>query len=116
MEDAMRRWVVAGVVGAQVTALTWAGWLGAGAADVEVKLFRFRPGRLDVAAGSSVTWVNHDDIGHTVTSGTPEAPGVAFDVALPGKAANATILFPEPGVHPYFCNRHQAMRGEIRVR
>jgi plastocyanin len=112
----MRRWAVAGVVGAQAVIVTWASWLAAGAADVEVKLFQFRPGTLDVAAGSAVTWVNRDDIAHTVTAGTPEARGETFDAALAGKAATATIRFAEPGVYPYFCSRHQAMRGEIRVR
>ena len=26
------------------------------------------------------------------------------------------VTFAEPGVYPYFCDRHQAMRGEIHVR
>jgi plastocyanin len=116
MEGAMRREAVAGVVGAQVLALVWAGWIAAGAAEVEVKLFQFRPRTLDVAAGTAVTWVNRDDIGHTVTSGTPEAPGGPFDAALAGTASTATIRFAQPGVYPYFCRRHQAMRGEVRVR
>ena len=28
----------------------------------------------------------------------------------------ATVHFKEPGVYPYFCERHPSMRGEIRVR
>jgi plastocyanin len=112
----MRGWAVAGAMGAQGLALVWAGWLAAGAAEVEVKLFRFRPGTLDVAAGRAVTWVNRDDIGHTVTSGTPEAPSGRFDAPLAGPASTATIRFAEPGVYPYFCSRHPAMRGEVRVR
>jgi len=116
MGDAMPRWAVAGVVGAQLLVLTWASSVVAGSSDVEVTLFQFRPVALEVTAGSAVTWVNQDDIRHTVTSGTPEAPGGAFDAALAGRAATATIRFAEPGVYPYFCSRHQAMRGEIRVR
>lgn len=112
----MRRSAVAGVVGTPLLFLTWAGSLVAASGDVEVKLFQFRPGALEVAAGRAVTWVNQDDIAHTVTSGTPERPGGPFDAALAGKGATATIRFAEPGVYPYFCSRHQAMRGEIRVR
>jgi plastocyanin len=115
MGNGMRRWVIAGAVGAQLLVLAWAGSLLARSSDVEVKLFQFRPGVLEVTPGSVVTWINQDDIRHTVTAGTPEAPG-AFDAALAGKAATATIRFAEPGVYPYFCSRHHAMRGEIRVR
>ena len=28
----------------------------------------------------------------------------------------ASVELREPGVYPYFCNRHQSMRGEIRVK
>jgi len=67
----------------------WRGgsWLLAGTSDVAVKVFQFRPGRLDVKLGSSVTWVNQDDIDHTVTSGTPESPGGRFDATLSGKGS-----------------------------
>jgi plastocyanin len=111
----MRRWTVLGVVGAQLGALAWAGAPVAGARDVEVRLFQFRPGTLDVAAGGAVTWVNQDDVDHTVTSGAPGAPTGAFQATLAGKAATATIRFAGPGVYPYFCARHEAMRGEVRV-
>ena len=111
----MRRWAVGGVASAQLVALAWGSWLLAGMSDVEVKVFQFRPGRLDVKVGSSVTWVNQDDIGHTVTSGTPASPGGTFDATLAGTGSTTTVTFAPRGVYPYFCSRHQAMRGEIRV-
>ena len=40
--------------------------------QVGVQIFQFRPGQLEVKAGTRVTWTNQDDITHTVTSGTPE--------------------------------------------
>lgn len=83
---------------------------------VSVQLFQFKPGQLEVKAGSKVTWANQDDIGHTVTSGTPEQRDGRFDLALEAKGATATVQLEEPGVYPYFCNRHQSMRGEIRVK
>ena len=89
------------------------GVVAAGTADVEVKVFQFRPQASDVAVGSVVTWVNRDEIEHTVTSGMPGAG--RFDAALAGKGTTATVRFTEPGVYPYFCSRHQAMRGEVRV-
>ncbi len=86
----------------------------AGAA-VTVKTFQFQPGELTVRAGTRVTWTNEDAIAHTVTSGTPESPDRRFDAPLDGKGAKFSYTFSQPGTYPYFCNRHQSMRGQIRV-
>ena len=83
---------------------------------VTVQLFQFKPGRLEVKAGARVTWTNQDDIGHTVTSGTPEQRDGRFEAALAGPGAAVTVELTEPGVYPYFCSRHRSMRGEIRVK
>jgi plastocyanin len=82
---------------------------------VGVQLFQFRPGRAEVGKGTAVTWTNQDDVTHTVTSGTPEQRDGRFDAQLAGSGATATVEFKEPGVYPYFCDRHPSMRGEIRV-
>ena len=93
-------WLVIGV-----TALVLAAGPEAG---VTVQLFKFRPDRLEVKTGTRVTWTNQDDIVHTVTSD-------AFDLRLAGKGATASHEFTRPGVFPYACARHPAMRGEIHV-
>lgn len=92
---------------------------GAAAPDaaVEIRLFSFKPAALEVARGTKVTWTNQDEIGHTVIAGTPEAPTPAgFDLKLDGKGARASAEFRTSGSYPYFCRRHNAMRGEIRVK
>ena len=83
--------------------------------QVGVRVFQFRPGQLEVKAGTRVTWTNQDDITHTVTSGTPEQRDGRFDQRLAGKGVATTVEFKDPGVYPYFCDRHPSMRGEIRV-
>ena len=88
---------------------------GAGGAEVEIRRFQFTPVRLDVARGVEVTWTNRDDIRHTVTSGAPGQPDGRFTAVLQGPGTTARIRFGEPGVYPYFCDRHQAMRGAIHV-
>jgi plastocyanin len=93
---------------------------GIGVADatppqVGIHIFKFRPGDLEVRAGTRVTWTNQDEITHTVTSGTPERRDNRFDQRLEGRGASATVEFTTPGVYPYFCGRHPSMRGEIRV-
>jgi plastocyanin len=82
---------------------------------VEVRIFQFRPGHLEIKAGTKVTWTNQDDITHTVTSGTPETRDGRFGQRLEGRNTATTIEFKEPGIYPYFCERHLSMRGEIRV-
>jgi len=82
---------------------------------VEIRTFQFRPGHLEVKAGTTVRWTNQDDITHTVTSGTPEARDGRFAQRLSGKGTATTIELKEPGLYPYFCERHPSMRGDIRV-
>jgi plastocyanin len=85
------------------------------APEVGIHIFQFRPGQLEVKAGTRVIWTNQDEITHTVTSGTPERRDGRFDQRLEGRGAAATVEFTNPGVYPYYCGRHPSMRGEIRV-
>ena len=82
---------------------------------VDIQVFQFQPGAVEVRAGTAVTWTNRDDIEHTVTSGDPEHRGGRFDLRLPSRGTTKTVTFNESGVYPYFCDRHPSMRGEIRV-
>jgi plastocyanin len=82
---------------------------------IDVQLFQFQPGAVVVPAGTTIMWTNRDDIEHTVTSGDPEHRTGRFDLRLPGRGASTTVRFSEAGVYHYFCDRHQSMRGEIRV-
>lgn len=90
---------------------------GAGT-TVSVEAFSFPDEPITVSAGTPVTFVNQDDVNHTVTSGTPDDPpepssGV-FDEDLPA-AGEATITVDEPGTYPFFCEVHQDMTGELVV-
>ena len=84
--------------------------------SVTIQVFQFRPTPIEVRAGTHVTWINQDDILHTVTSGTPESRDYRFEAPLNGKGASSTVTFTQAGLYPYFCDRHESMRGEIRVR
>ena len=83
---------------------------------VTVQLFQFKPGQLEVKAGTRVAWTNQDDITHTVTSGTAEQRDGRFELGLDGRGAAGAVKLDTPGTYPYFCSRHQSMRGEIRVK
>jgi plastocyanin len=84
-------------------------------AAVTVQLFQFQPGELTARAGTRVTWTNRDQILHTVTSGTPENRDKKFDGPLDGQGKTFSHTFTQPGTYPYFCDRHQSMRGTVRV-
>ena len=83
---------------------------------VTIQTFQFKPTPLEVPAGAKVSFTNQDDITHTVTSGTPEQRDGRFELPLDGRGATGVVRLETPGTYPYFCSRHQSMRGEIRVK
>ena len=83
------------------------------AAKVAIKLFQFQPARIEVKAGSTVTWVNDDEIFHTVTADKQQS---GFGGSLDGKGKRFSFTFVRPGIYSYHCDRHEHMRGEIEVR
>lgn len=84
-------------------------------ATIEIQLFRFQTERLDIAPGTTVTWINRDDIVHSVTSGVPDAADGRFDSGLFPLGEQFSHTFSDPGEYPYFCTRHPHMVGTIVV-
>ena len=82
------------------------------AADAEVKIdnFTFNPQQITVKAGDTVTWINHDDIPHTVASQTQAFRSKALDTD-----DKFSFTFATPGNYPYFCALHPHMTGTIVV-
>jgi plastocyanin len=92
-----------------------------------VHVFQFVPKLLKVKPGTTVTWVDDDEIAHTATSGRRDyAPGdtgvvVAvhadglFDLALNGPGQRGSYTFTRPGTFHYFCNRHPGMEADVAV-
>ena len=82
------------------------------AAEVEVKIdnFTFAPQRLVVKAGTTITWINDDDIPHTVASSTKLFKSNALDTK-----DKFSFTFTTPGAYEYFCSLHPHMTGAIVV-
>jgi amicyanin len=82
------------------------------AADTTVKIgnFTFGPQELHVKAGTRVTWINEDDIPHTVTSTT-----LAFKSKPLDSDDKYAFTFTSPGTYTYFCSLHPHMTGSIVV-
>ena len=82
------------------------------AAEMKVKIenFTFEPQVITVPAGTTVTWVNADDIPHIVA----EKDG-AFRSAALDTGDGYSETFSAPGTVEYFCALHPHMTGKIVV-
>ena len=107
-----RRSLLRGVLGASIIVLISTRPRMAAAADAEVVIdnFTFTPTPLTVKVGTTVTWVNHDDIPHTVTSKTMAFRSKALD-----SDDKFSFTFAAPGSFDYFCSLHPMMTGTIVV-
>ncbi|HEY7295104.1 MAG TPA: HAD-IC family P-type ATPase, partial [Dehalococcoidia bacterium] len=77
----------------------------------------FRPGRLQVKAGTTVTFVNDDEHAHTVVSGTRgNPPDGNFDSGLLQPGHRFKVTFSVPGTYRYYCSLHPGMDGAIAVK
>jgi plastocyanin len=85
--------------------------VAAAPAAVTIDNFAFTPATITVAAGSTVTWTNSDDIPHTVR---------AVDGSFRSKAMDSdesySFTFAKPGVYSYFCSIHPKMVGKVIVK
>jgi len=100
--------MLAGITLAAVTA-THA--LGSSSATVGIKEFKFAPTPLTVRAGSTVTWVNHDEETHTITSATG-----SFGSGGLGNEDTFAQTFTRPGTYEYFCALHPKMKAAVIVK
>ena len=78
--------------------------------EVKIDNFTFGPESLTVPVNSTVTWVNKDDIPHTV---------VAKDGAFKSKALDTdqkfSFKFDKAGTYSYYCSVHPKMVGKVVV-
>ena len=82
------------------------------AADAQVKIanFTFDPPTLTVKAGTTVTWVNADDIPHVVSEKDGKFRSSALDTD-----EKFSQTFSTAGTVEYFCAIHPHMTGMIVV-
>ncbi|OBF86009.1 amidase [Mycobacterium sp. 852002-51163_SCH5372311] len=78
--------------------------------QVNIDEFAFVPLTLTVAAGTTVTWTNHDEEPHTVAAsdGSFRSPGM-------GTGGTFSHTFSAPGKFDYICSIHPMMHGTVVV-
>ena len=79
-------------------------------AEVDIDQFTFLPQRITVKAGTTVTWINEDDVPHTVASSGKVFKSKALDTA-----DKFSFTFTTPGTYDYFCSLHPHMTGAVVV-
>jgi plastocyanin len=82
----------------------------ASAAEVKIDNFVFGPAAITVGVGTTVTWINRDDIPHTVVSTDKVFKSKVLDTD-----EKFSYTFTKPGEYPYFCSIHPKMTGKVVV-
>lgn len=83
----------------------------AAAVSITIDNFSFTPKEVTVAAGTTITWVNRDDMPHTVVSPDKKFRSKALDTD-----DQFTFTFTDAGTYDYFCSVHPMMTGKIIVK
>lgn len=78
---------------------------------VTIDNFTFSPKELTVAVGTTVKWVNHDDIPHTVVEKKTTFRSKALDTD-----DSYSFTFTSVGEFDYFCGLHPHMVGKVIVK
>ena len=82
------------------------------AAEVTIDIhdYKFAPASVTIHPGDSVTWINHDEIPHTIADKDKAFRSAALDTN-----DKFTHAFEKPGTYTYFCTLHPQMTGEVVV-
>jgi plastocyanin len=78
---------------------------------VTIDNFTFGPKELAVPVGTTVKWVNHDDIPHTVANKDKLFRSKALDTD-----DSYSYTFANAGTFDYFCGLHPYVVGKIIVK
>ena len=83
---------------------------GVAANQVVIENFSFAPATLTVKAGTKVTWINRDDVPHTVNENDKRFKSGPMDTD-----DQFSYTFSDQGTFSYFCALHPKMTGQIIV-
>jgi len=79
---------------------------------VKIANFTFAAPMVTVAPGTTVTWVNEDDIPHTIVA----ADNKAFRSKVLDSGDRFAFTFTTPGTWGYYCGVHPHMTGKVVVK
>ncbi len=76
--------------------------------QVKISGFAFDPSTVAIRVGSTVTWLNTDPVGHTITG-----DNLNSDLLATGQTYRQT--FNQAGTFNYYCSIHPFMKGQVIV-
>ncbi len=82
----------------------------ANAATVKIDNFSFGPADVTIAAGTTITWTNHDDVPHVVASDDKLFKSKPLDTD-----DHFSFTFTKPGTYLYYCSIHPKMTAKVVV-
>jgi plastocyanin len=80
--------------------------------EIIIDNFTYEPPELKIAPGTRVTWINRDDVPHTVTS---KVKPRSFDSGALDTDERFSHVFTNKGTYEYFCAVHPKMIARIVV-
>ena len=80
--------------------------------EVAIDNFRFSPNTVTLSVGGTVTWTNHDNVPHVVSSADNQFK--KSPLLKTGQSFSHT--FATAGTYSYFCSIHPRMTGKIIVK
>jgi len=81
------------------------------ASTISIANFAFTPSRLEVKAGTTVTWINDDSTMHEVAF----IENSIDDAGILAPGESFSFTFSEPGTYNAYCGPHPGMSGTIVV-
>jgi plastocyanin len=79
--------------------------------QVKIDNFTFAPVTMTIPVGTTVQWVNHDDIPHTVVGDDKST----IKSKVLDTDDNFSYTFTKAGTYSYFCSIHPKMTGKVVV-
>jgi plastocyanin len=79
-------------------------------AKINISSFKFDPANITIKAGETVTWINQDDVVHTVV-----ADDNSWTSDNLGKGVSYSHTFDTAGTFAYHCGVHPTMKGAVIV-
>lgn len=80
--------------------------------EVKIDNFSFAPREIQVAKGTTIEWVNRDDIPHTVVSDDK----TTFKSKPLDTDDKFSYTFSKEGTYTYFCSIHPKMTAKVVVK
>jgi len=80
--------------------------------QITISEYMFAPKVLNIPAGTKVTWINHDEVPHTIVDSSSSK---IFRSSALDTNDSYSFTFTKPGTYHYFCTLHPQMVGTVNV-